>query len=50
MILNNLRHMEELVRKYHPEQYSSLKTLQGGLLAVKCFIGDAPFYFVIGKF
>ncbi|CAH1725094.1 unnamed protein product [Aphis gossypii] len=44
-----LWHMEELVTKYHPEKYSSIKTIQGTLIAVKCFGGEAPFFFLSGK-
>ncbi|KAL4092017.1 hypothetical protein QTP88_026600 [Uroleucon formosanum] len=38
--------MEELITKYHPEKYSSIKTIQGALFAVKCFGGEAPFFFL----
>lgn len=44
-----LWHMEELVTKYHPEKYSSIKTIQGTLFAIKCFGGEAPFFFLSGK-
>lgn len=39
--------MEELITKYHPEKYSSIKTIQGALFAVKCFGGEAPFFFYL---
>jgi len=42
--------MEELVTKYHPEKYSSIKTIQGTLIAVKCFGGEAPFFFLSGMY
>jgi hypothetical protein len=38
--------MEELVTKYHPEKYSSIKTIEGILFAVKCFGGEMPFFFL----
>jgi len=41
--------MEELVTKYHPEKYSSIKTIQGILFAVKCFGGEAPFFILSGE-
>jgi len=41
--------MEELVTKYHPEKYSSIKTIQGTLFAIKCFGGEAPFFFLSGE-
>jgi len=41
--------MEELVAKYHPERYSSIKSIQGTLFAIKCFGGEAPFFFLSGE-
>lgn len=41
--------MEELVTKYHPEKYSSIKSIEGMLFAVKCFGGEAPFFFLSGE-
>lgn len=41
--------MEELVSKYYPEKYSSIKTFQGTLFAVKCFGGAVPFMILSGE-
>lgn len=43
------RHLEELVTKYHPEKYSSIKSIQGTLIAIKCFGGETPFFFLSGE-
>lgn len=39
-----------MVTKYHPEKYSSIKTIQGGIIFVKCFGGEALFFFISGEY